>query len=54
MPSFEIPVTEPVVETPVVEDKLTKLQDLLNTNGYTYKTYSSETDNCIIIEFPKN
>ncbi|MBQ2873388.1 MAG: ParB/RepB/Spo0J family partition protein [Bacilli bacterium] len=54
VPSFEIPVTEPVLPTPIVEDKLTKLQDLLNVNGYNYKVYSSETDNCVIIEFPKN
>ena len=56
MPSFEVPVTTPIIETPapIVEDKLTKLKDLLNLNGYTYKTYSSETDNCIIIEFSKN
>ena len=33
---------------------LFKLKDLLTTNGYTYKAYSSETDNCIIIEFAKN
>ena len=53
-PSFEIPVTEPVIQTPIVEDKLTKLQDLLNANGYTYKVYNSETENCVIIEFPRN
>lgn len=49
--AFEVPVAnEPVVE----QDKLAKLQDLLSTNGYAYKVYSNETDNCIIIELPKN
>ena len=53
-PSFEIPVTNPTpVITPQV-DKLTELQKLLSNNGFSYKVYSNETDNCIIIELPKN
>jgi len=53
-PSFEVPVTnpEPVIAPPV--DKLSELQNLLNANGYNYKLFSNETDNCIIIEIPKN
>ena len=52
-PNFEVPVMhmEPVV-TPSV-DKLSELQSLLNANGYNYKLFSNETDNCIIIEIPK-
>ena len=53
--NFDIPVTNNVtVEMPVAVDKLTQLQELLNNNGYTYKLYSNETDNCVIIELPKN
>jgi hypothetical protein len=49
--AFEVPVTN----TPVAEEnKLEKLQELLNSNGYTYKVYSNETDNCVIVELPKN
>ena len=49
--AFEVPVVpEPQVEI----DKLSKLQELLNSNGYNYKVYSNETDNCVIIELPKN
>ena len=54
VPSFEVPVTAPTLEIPVPTNKLVDLQNLLTTNGYTYKTYSNETDNCIIIELPKN
>lgn len=50
-PSFEVPVTEQ--PAPVV-DKFTQLQDFLNANGYSYKTYSNETTDCLIIEMPKN
>lgn len=35
-------------------DRLTELQNILTTNGYTYKTYSNETTSCLIIELPKN
>ena len=52
---FEIPVTnQNTVETNTNIDKLTELQNLLSTNGYTYKHYSNDTANCIIIELPKN
>jgi len=51
--AFEVPV---VTEAAIVAepDKLTSLQTFLNNNGYTYKAYSNETDNCVIIELPKN
>lgn len=53
--SFEIPVTNPqTTEVPVTTDKLTELQNLLTENGFNYKVYSNETDNCVIIELPKN
>lgn len=61
--SFEIPVvnTEPEIvpttsteTTPVEKDRLTQLQELLTTNGYTFKTFSNDTENCIIIELPRN
>lgn len=52
---FEVPVTnQNAVETNTHTDKLTELQNLLSANGYTYKHYSNDTDNCIIIELPKN
>jgi len=61
----EIPVNAPVtVEPPQEEsslievqptvDRLTELKDLLSANGFAFKTFSNETDNCIIIEIPKN
>jgi len=52
--SFEVPVMnqEPAM-TPQV-DRLTELQNLLSSNGYNFKVYSNETDNCVIIELPKN
>ena len=53
--AFEIPVMPEVAPSPSIEqDKLTSLQTLLNNNGYIYKVYSNDTDNCIIIELPKN
>ena len=58
--SFEIPVVNqepemaPVESTPVEQDRLTQLQELLTANGYTFKTFSNDTDNCIIIELPRN
>lgn len=52
--SFEVPSInqEPVMTTQI--DRLTELQNLLLSNGYNFKTYSNETENCIIIELPKN
>ena len=52
--NFEVPVmtNEPVVAPQV--DKLTELKELLTANGYNYKVYSNDTDNCVIIELPKN
>lgn len=52
--NFEVPVTnnEPVIETQV--DRLSELQNILNANGYNYKVYSNDTDNCVIIELPRN
>ena len=53
--SFEIPVNnQPTMDVPVVTDRLTDLQNLLVANGFNYKVYSNETDNCVIIELPKN
>ena len=61
--SFEIPVVNnetattpvmPIESTPVEQDRLSQLQELLTTNGYTFKTFSNDTDNCIIIELPRN
>ena len=54
--SFEVPLTntQPEVETPVVASKLEQLQEFLNANGYTYKTYGNDTNDCIIIELPRN
>lgn len=52
--SFEVPVTnnEPVMAPQV--DRFKELQNLLNANGYNYKVYSNDTDNCVIIELPRN
>ena len=59
--SFEIPVVSqqpevmPTLEPATMEkDRLTELQELLTANGYSFKTFSNETDNCIIIELPRN
>ena len=53
--SFEVPVVNPQPEsTPAIPDRLTELKDLLTNNGFTFKTYSNDTDNCIIIELPRN
>ena len=54
--SFEVPLTnpQPEVETPVVSSQLEQLQGFLNANGYTYKTYGNDTNDCIIIELPRN
>ena len=63
--TFEIPVNNPVVpeikeenytnsEVQVTTDKYEELKKLLTDNGYTFKSYSNETENCIIIELPKN
>ena len=52
--SFDIPVTnnEPLMAPPV--DRLTELKNLLSANGYNFKVYSNNTDNCVIIELPIN
>ena len=52
-PSFDIPVaTEESVSTAPV-DRLTELQNLLLNNGYNFKTFTNDTEDCIIIEIPK-
>ena len=56
--TFEVPVM-PMSSTPgdIVSqpvDKLSELQNILSSNGYIYKIYSNDTDNCIIIELPRN
>lgn len=53
---FEVPVTETQqqpLELPTI-NKLEQLQELLNVNGYQYKTYSNDQNDCIIIELSKN
>lgn len=46
--SFEVPVaTSPMTDN---SQKLTQIQELLNSNGIEYKSYSNETGHCIIIE----
>ena len=54
--SFEVPLTnpQPEVETPKFVSQLEQLQEFLNANGYTYKTYGNDTNDCIIIELPRN
>ena len=54
--AFEIPVVnnDTSMITPQTQDKLAQLQEYLNTNGYTYKLFNNETENCIIIEIPRN
>jgi len=54
--SFEVPLTnsQPEVEAPVEASQLTQLQEFLNANGYNYKTYGNDTNDCIIIEIPRN
>ena len=51
-PLMNEPITlEPVIET---QDNLSKLQELLNSNGYEYKVYSNDTTHCVILELSKN
>lgn len=57
--SFEIPiVTAPSEQQPTLDlpssSKIEQLKELLNTNGYTYKSYSNNESECIIIELAKN
>jgi len=53
--SFEVPVKPlPTPEVPVMVDKLTELQNFLTANGYAFKVYNNDTENCVIIELPKN
>ena len=47
-PTFEVPVEAPAPTMP--EDKFTQAKNLLDSNGISYKAYSGETGNCIIIE----
>ena len=53
-PSFEVPVMNPEPVMAPQMDKLADLQNLLTINGYNYKVFSNETENCVIIELPKN
>ena len=60
--AFEVPVTinnqipEPVIVSEFSEekDKFQQLKEFLTNGGYTFKTYSNNDSNCIIIELPKN
>ena len=64
MPSLEQPIMAPTgFEVPVTNkdqfispqvDKITELKNLLTSKGYNYKVYSNETDDCVIIELPRN
>ena len=53
-PNYEVPLTSPEPMMMPQVDRLTELQNLLSSNGYNYKVFSNETENCIIIELPKN
>ena len=62
-PIVEEPKQIPIMETPAPvesplplekQNKLEDLKNILQANGYNYKVFSNETDNCIIIEIPKN
>jgi len=56
--TFEVPVAP--VDTSTINqmtssvDKLSELQNLLSSNGYAYKVYNNDAENCIIVELPKN
>ena len=62
--SFEVPLTvpqpieniapQPEISTQPMISELEKLQEFLNNNGYNYKTYGNDTNDCIIIEIPRN
>lgn len=48
---YEVPVNiSPVIETPQTNNRLTEVENLLSSNGISYKAYSNETGHCIIIE----
>ena len=51
-PVYEVPVnaTPAINVTNNPQEKLVQVQELLNSNGIEYKTYSNETNHCIIIE----
>lgn len=53
-PAYEIPVSSQPTIAPIQEnntsDKLTAIKEYLNELGVSYKTYSNETNKCIIIE----
>lgn len=54
---FEVPITPIVQEQPNLDlpqvNKLEQLKELLAVNGYTYKLYSNNESDCLIIELPK-
>ena len=46
-PNFEIPINNPVNQE---SNNASKIKEFLNSNGIQYKSYSNETNECIIIE----
>ena len=53
---FDVPVTttQSTEVSPMNDSKLNQLKELLNANGFNYKTYGNESSDCIIIELPRN
>ena len=50
-PIYDIPVATSTTEIKSnSNDKINQIQELLNTNGINYKSYSNESGHCIIIE----
>ena len=47
---YEVPVSTFNNTEPQQNDKVSTVEDFLNTNGIAYKKYSNETGQCIIIE----
>ena len=48
--AYEVPISEPLPVENQPQDKLTQVEQVLNTNGIEYKAYSNENGHCIIIE----
>ena len=54
---YEVPVVnqEPVSQVNTTNNNsIDVLKGLLTSNGYTFKTFSNDTEDCIIIELPRN
>ena len=48
--AYEVPISEPLPVENQPQDRLTQVEQVLNTNGIEYKAYSNENGHCIIIE----